>query len=78
AVQDYRAQVPTPSYYQQYPQQADLSSHFQRQTTRLIEHQNHVQDVWSQEYHAHQPPQQGDSDAEMDRQLDEAFTHVTQ
>ncbi|MCI83263.1 hypothetical protein A2U01_0104538, partial [Trifolium medium] len=66
AVQDYRAQVPTPSYYQQYPQQTDLTGHFQRQTTRLMEHQNHVKDVWSQEYQAHHPPQQqADSDAEM-------------
>ncbi|MCI81268.1 hypothetical protein A2U01_0102541, partial [Trifolium medium] len=42
AVQDYRAQTPTPSYYQQYPQQSDLTGHFQRQTTRLLEHQTHV------------------------------------
>ncbi|MCI87207.1 hypothetical protein A2U01_0108488, partial [Trifolium medium] len=38
--QYYRAQVPTPFYYQQYPQQTDLARHFQRQTTRLLEHQN--------------------------------------
>ncbi|MCI58087.1 hypothetical protein A2U01_0079340, partial [Trifolium medium] len=55
----------------------DLSGHFQRQTTRLMEHQNHVLDVWSRDYQAHQPPQQDDSDAEMDRELDEAFTNVT-
>ncbi|MCI32363.1 hypothetical protein A2U01_0053576, partial [Trifolium medium] len=29
AVQDYRAQVLIPSYYQQYPQQTDLTGHFQ-------------------------------------------------
>ncbi|MCI86267.1 hypothetical protein A2U01_0107547, partial [Trifolium medium] len=44
AVQDYRAQTLIPSYYQQYPQRPDLMGHFQRQTTRLLEHQNHVQD----------------------------------
>ncbi|MCI75890.1 hypothetical protein A2U01_0097159, partial [Trifolium medium] len=38
-------------------------------TTRLLEHQNHVQDIWSQQH---------DSDAEMDRELDEAFTQATQ
>ncbi|MCI72042.1 hypothetical protein A2U01_0093305, partial [Trifolium medium] len=47
AVQDCRARTPTPSYYQQYPQQTDLTGLFQRQTTRLMEHQNHVQDIWS-------------------------------
>ncbi|MCI95624.1 hypothetical protein A2U01_0116922, partial [Trifolium medium] len=40
--------------------------------------QNHVQDIWSQDYQAHLPQQQDDSDAEMDRELDEAFTQVTQ
>ncbi|MCI95992.1 hypothetical protein A2U01_0117291, partial [Trifolium medium] len=48
-----------------------------RQTTRLLEHQNHVQDIWSQDYQAHHLQQQDDSDAEMDRELDEAFHHVT-
>ncbi|MCI72576.1 hypothetical protein A2U01_0093839 [Trifolium medium] len=43
-----------------------------------MEHQNHVQDIWSQDYQAHHPQQQGDSDAEKDRELDETFTHVTQ
>ncbi|MCI82225.1 hypothetical protein A2U01_0103499, partial [Trifolium medium] len=28
AVPDYRAQTPTPSYYQQYPHQTDLTGHF--------------------------------------------------
>ncbi|MCI62600.1 hypothetical protein A2U01_0083857, partial [Trifolium medium] len=28
ATQDYMAQTPIPSYYQQYPQQNDLSGHF--------------------------------------------------
>ncbi|MCI47650.1 hypothetical protein A2U01_0068892 [Trifolium medium] len=42
ATQDYMAQTLIPSYYQQYPQQTDLIGHFQRQTTRLLEHQNHV------------------------------------
>ncbi|MCI60512.1 hypothetical protein A2U01_0081768, partial [Trifolium medium] len=32
AVQAYRAQVPLPSYYQLYPQPADIEGHFQRQT----------------------------------------------
>ncbi|MCI62251.1 hypothetical protein A2U01_0083508 [Trifolium medium] len=44
----------------------------------MLEHQNHVQDVWSQDYQAHHLQQQDDSDAEMDRELAEAFTHVTQ
>ncbi|MCI70819.1 hypothetical protein A2U01_0092082, partial [Trifolium medium] len=66
AVQDYRVQVLTPSYYQQYPQQTDLTEHFQRQTMRLLEHQTHVQDIWSQDYHVHHPQQQGDSDEELD------------
>ncbi|MCI39899.1 hypothetical protein A2U01_0061131, partial [Trifolium medium] len=30
AMQDYRAQIPTPSYYQQYPQRPNLMRHFQR------------------------------------------------
>ncbi|MCI69795.1 hypothetical protein A2U01_0091058, partial [Trifolium medium] len=34
ATHDYKAQTPIPSYYQQYPQQTDLTGHFQRQTTR--------------------------------------------
>ncbi|MCI46693.1 hypothetical protein A2U01_0067934, partial [Trifolium medium] len=72
-VQDYIAQTPIPSYYQQYPQQTDLTWHFQRQTMRLLEHQNHVQDIWSQDYQTHHPQQQGDSDEEMDRQIDEAL-----
>ncbi|MCI52071.1 hypothetical protein A2U01_0073315, partial [Trifolium medium] len=72
AVQDYRARVPTPSYYQQYPQRPNQQSHFQRQTTRLMEHQNHVQDVWNRDYEAHYP-QQDASDDELDRQIDEAL-----
>ncbi|MCI72096.1 hypothetical protein A2U01_0093359, partial [Trifolium medium] len=44
-----------------------------------MEHHNHVQDVWSRDYQAHHPPQQqADFYAEMDRELDEEFTHVTQ
>ncbi|MCI58777.1 hypothetical protein A2U01_0080032, partial [Trifolium medium] len=74
---DYRAQTPIPSYYQQYPQRPDLTGHFQRQTTRLLEHQNHVQDVWNQDYEAHQPPQQSASDDEMDREIDAAFDFFT-
>ncbi|MCI49471.1 hypothetical protein A2U01_0070715, partial [Trifolium medium] len=56
-MQDYRAQVPTPFYYQQYPQRPDLQVHFQRQTTRLLEHQKHVQDAWDRDYEAHHPQQ---------------------
>ncbi|MCI42225.1 hypothetical protein A2U01_0063461, partial [Trifolium medium] len=44
----------------------------------MLEHQNHVQDIWSQDYQAHHPQQQSDYDEEMDRELDEAFHHVTQ
>ncbi|MCI53016.1 hypothetical protein A2U01_0074262 [Trifolium medium] len=77
AVQDYRAQTPTPSYYRQYPQQTDLTGHFQRQTTRLLEHQNHVHDIWSQDYQAHHPPQQSASDDEMDCEIDTAFDLYT-
>ncbi|MCI86721.1 hypothetical protein A2U01_0108002, partial [Trifolium medium] len=62
ATQDYITQTPIPSYYQQYPQQTNLSGNFQRQTTRLLEHQTHVKDIWSQDYQAHHPQQQGDSD----------------
>ncbi|MCI96522.1 hypothetical protein A2U01_0117822, partial [Trifolium medium] len=42
AVQEYRAQVQLPSYYQLYPQPANIEGHFQRQTARLIEHQTHI------------------------------------
>ncbi|MCI44158.1 hypothetical protein A2U01_0065397, partial [Trifolium medium] len=42
---------------------------------RLMEHQNHVQDVWSQDYQAHQ--QQSASDDEMDREIDAAFDFFT-
>ncbi|MCI73958.1 hypothetical protein A2U01_0095222, partial [Trifolium medium] len=69
AVQDYRAQVPTHSYYQQYPQRPDLQGHFQRQTTRLLEHQTHVQDMWDYDYAAHHPPEQFMSDDEIDREV---------
>ncbi|MCI78248.1 hypothetical protein A2U01_0099518, partial [Trifolium medium] len=55
AVQDYRAQTPIPSYYQQYPQPADLQGHFTRQTTQLVEHQTHVRGMWDQEYEAAHP-----------------------
>ncbi|MCI54761.1 hypothetical protein A2U01_0076011 [Trifolium medium] len=71
-------QTPIPSYYQQYPQRPYLAGHFQRQTTRLLEHQNHVQDAWDSDYAADQPPQQGDSDEEMDRELDAALYHSSQ
>ncbi|MCI68724.1 hypothetical protein A2U01_0089985, partial [Trifolium medium] len=59
------------------PQQTDLSGHFQRQTTRLLEHLNHVQDIWSQDYQAHHPPQQSASDDEMDREIDATFDYCT-
>ncbi|MCI67736.1 hypothetical protein A2U01_0088995, partial [Trifolium medium] len=49
----------------------------QRQTTRLMEHQNHVQDIWSQDYHVHHPPQQNALDDEMDREIDVAFDFYT-
>ncbi|MCI21700.1 hypothetical protein A2U01_0042869, partial [Trifolium medium] len=49
----------------------DLQDHFQRQTTRLLDHQTHVQDAWDQEYNqAH--PEQFMSDDEMAREIDEA------
>ncbi|MCI70542.1 hypothetical protein A2U01_0091805 [Trifolium medium] len=57
AVQDYKAQTPLPSYYQLYPQLADLAGQFQRQTTRLMEHQTHIRGIWDQEYEAHQHQQ---------------------
>ncbi|MCI52531.1 hypothetical protein A2U01_0073776, partial [Trifolium medium] len=28
---------------------------YRAQTTRLLEHQTHVQDIWSQDYQAHHP-----------------------
>ncbi|MCI63716.1 hypothetical protein A2U01_0084973, partial [Trifolium medium] len=65
-------QTPIPSYYQQYPQRPDLAGYFQRQTTRLLEHQNHVQDAWDRDYEAHHPPQYASND-EMDRQIDEGL-----
>ncbi|MCI65362.1 hypothetical protein A2U01_0086620, partial [Trifolium medium] len=59
------------------PQSADLAGHFQRQTTRLIEHQTHIRGIWDQEYEAHQhqqqPPQQDSSDDELDRELNAAL-----
>ncbi|MCI67751.1 hypothetical protein A2U01_0089010, partial [Trifolium medium] len=63
--------------YQQYPQQTDLTGHFQRQTTRLLKHQNHVQDIWSRDYQTHHPPLQSASDDEMDREIDATFTYFT-
>jgi hypothetical protein len=48
AVQGYKAQHPMPSYYQQYPEQPDLTGHFTRQTQNLLHHQQ-VQDRWDQE-----------------------------
>ncbi|MCI70462.1 hypothetical protein A2U01_0091725, partial [Trifolium medium] len=57
AVQDYKVQTPILSYYQEYPQRPDPQGHFQRQTTRLMEHQNHVQDAWDRDYEAHHPLQ---------------------
>ncbi|MCI93729.1 hypothetical protein A2U01_0115027, partial [Trifolium medium] len=41
------------------------------------EHQNHVQDIWSQDYQAHHPPHQSASDDEMDREIDAAFEYYT-
>ncbi|MCI43515.1 hypothetical protein A2U01_0064752, partial [Trifolium medium] len=55
AVQAYLRSTPAPPYNHQYPEQADLTGHFQRQSTRLVEHQNHVQDTWS-EYRQRHPP----------------------
>ncbi|MCI56611.1 hypothetical protein A2U01_0077862, partial [Trifolium medium] len=72
---------PLPSYYQLYPQPADLAAHFQRQTTRLVEHQTHIRGIWDQEYDAHhhqqQPPQQDASDDEMDCEIDAALQYFT-
>ncbi|MCI81871.1 hypothetical protein A2U01_0103145, partial [Trifolium medium] len=33
AVQEYLGHTPVPPYNHQYPEQADLTGHFQRQTT---------------------------------------------
>ncbi|MCI50616.1 hypothetical protein A2U01_0071860, partial [Trifolium medium] len=57
AVHDYRAQHPIPSYYQQYPQVADLEAHFQRQTMILVEHQTHIRGMWDQEFDRANPEQ---------------------
>ncbi|KAK2368824.1 hypothetical protein QL285_081991 [Trifolium repens] len=46
AVQGYRAQHPLPSYRQQYPEQPDLTGHFNRQNQNLQQHQQQVQDRW--------------------------------
>ncbi|KAK2376059.1 hypothetical protein QL285_076896 [Trifolium repens] len=48
AVQGYRAHHPLPSYRQQYPKQPDLTGHFNRQTQKLLEDQQQVQDRWDQ------------------------------
>ncbi|KAK2389528.1 hypothetical protein QL285_063113 [Trifolium repens] len=48
AVQSYRAQHPLPSYRQQYPEQPDLTQHFNRQTQNMLQHQQQVQDRWDQ------------------------------
>ncbi|KAK2409070.1 hypothetical protein QL285_044526 [Trifolium repens] len=48
AVQGYRAQHPLPSYRQQYPEQPDLTGHFNRQNQNLLQHQQQVQDRWDQ------------------------------
>ncbi|KAK2389847.1 hypothetical protein QL285_063409 [Trifolium repens] len=48
AVQGYRAQHPLPSYRQQYPEQPDLTGHFNRETQNLLQHQQQVQDRWDQ------------------------------
>ncbi|MCI49154.1 hypothetical protein A2U01_0070397, partial [Trifolium medium] len=54
-VQEYRAQAPLPSYYQLYPQPADIEVRFQRQTEWLIHHQTHIRCIWDRDYEAHQP-----------------------
>ena len=48
AVQSYRAQHPLPSYLQQYPEQPNLTRHFNRQTQNMLQHQQQVQDRWDQ------------------------------
>jgi hypothetical protein len=48
AVKGYRAQHPLPSYRQQYPEQPDLTRHFNRQTQNMLQHQQQVQDRWDQ------------------------------
>jgi hypothetical protein len=47
-VQSYRAQHPLPSYRQQYPEQPDLTRHFNRQTQNMLQHHQQVQDSWDQ------------------------------
>ncbi|KAK2436773.1 hypothetical protein QL285_021743 [Trifolium repens] len=48
AVQGYRAQHPLPSYRQQYPEQPNLTGHFNRQNQNLQQDQQQVQDRWDQ------------------------------
>ncbi|MCI96224.1 hypothetical protein A2U01_0117524 [Trifolium medium] len=43
----------------------------------MMEHQNHVQDIWSQDYQAHHQQQQSASNDEMDREIDAAFDYCT-
>ncbi|MCH82332.1 hypothetical protein A2U01_0003135 [Trifolium medium] len=68
AVEEYLGQTPVPSYNQLYPEQADLTGHFQRQTTRLLEHQTRQ---------THHPEPQYASDGEIDRMVDEAYDSLT-
>ncbi|MCH83770.1 hypothetical protein A2U01_0004596 [Trifolium medium] len=73
AVEEYLGQTPVPSYNQLYPEQADLTGHFHRQTTRLLEHQTHVQDTWTERRQPHHPEPQYASDGEIDRMVDEVY-----
>jgi hypothetical protein len=47
-VQGYRAQHPLSSYRQQYPEQPELTGHFNRQHQNFLQHQQQVQDRWDQ------------------------------
>ncbi|MCI63289.1 hypothetical protein A2U01_0084546, partial [Trifolium medium] len=52
-----------PSYYQQYPQVADIEGHFGMQRTRLLEHQTHVRSMWDTKYELHHPEQDQEAQA---------------
>ncbi|PNX79705.1 hypothetical protein L195_g035692 [Trifolium pratense] len=60
-----------------YVQHADLTRHFQRQTTRLLEHQTHVQDTWTERRQTHHPRPQYASDGEIDWMVDETYDSLT-
>jgi hypothetical protein len=48
AGQGYIAHQSLLSYRHHYPQQPDLTGHFNWQTQNLLQHQQRVQDIWDQ------------------------------